>query len=330
MAFQNPHSNQLSGHSHGQVSRRWRRKWVTRLGSGLMALSLSVGAAIPALAADPFRANTTTTQHDIGPLTENAFEAIFKEGNYVKALDYLARAEAAEANEPLVHAMMASMAYLQGDFDAVAARANQTQVAAETLLATDPMRGHLYTAVGTFLEGAYVLKTQGVAKGTPTALGMLQQVFGALDDAEEINASDPELNLLKGYMDLMLAVNLPFSNPEEAIERMENYGSPIYLTQRGIAVGHRDLGNYDQALIAVDKALDAAPNNPELHYLKGQILRKQGAQGDSRQSFAKALEYTDQLPTSLVKQMTWEGCLVAGVLDGDECVAQRDAAVGAF
>ena len=316
-------------HTH-QPSFKWPRKLTTRFGSALMALSLSVGAAIPSFAADPFRAGTSSAQHDIGPLTEQAFEAIFKQGDYVKAMDVLSQAETAEADEPLVHAMMASMAYLQGDMEGVAARASGTQAAAEALRTSDPMRGHLYAAVGTFLEGAYILKTQGVAKGTPTALGMLQEVFGELDEAEALDPSDPELNLLKGYMDLMLAVNLPFSNPEEAIERMDEYGSPVYLTQRGIALGHRDLGNYAEALAAVEQAIDAAPNNPELHYLKGQILAKQGAQADSKVAFDEALKYADQLPTALVKQITWEGCAAAGQLSASECNAQRSSAVGGF
>jgi len=320
-------------HSHSSSS-RGSRHLTARLGSALVAfglgVGLSVGAALPGFAADPFRAGTASAQHDIGPLTESAFEAIFKQGDYVKAMSILEEAEKTEANEPLVHAMMASMAYLQGDFDGVATRASQTQAAAESLRVSDPMRAHLYAAVGTFLEGAYVLKTQGVAKGTPAALGMLQEVFGELDEAEALDATDPELNLLKGFMDLMLAVNLPFSNPEDAIERMDDYGSPVYLTQRGIALGHRDLGNYDQALSAVAQAIAAAPNNPELHYLKGQILTKQGARGDSTAAFNKALDYADQLPTALVRQMTWEGCVAAGQLTGDECVALRDSATGAF
>lgn len=311
-------------------STRQRHKLATRFGSGLAALSLSVGIALPAFAADPFRTNSSATAHAIGPLTEDAFEALFKEGDYLKAKDYLAQAETAEASEPLVHAMLASMEYLEGDLEGVLTRATQTQTAAEALRASDPLRGHLYAAVGTFLEGAYVLKTEGVAKGTPKALGMLQQVFSELDEAEALDATDPELNLLKGYMDLMLAVNLPFSNPEEAIGRMEDYGSPIYLTQRGIALGHRDLGNYDEALLAVDQALTAAPNNPELHYLKGQILAKQGAQADSAVSFNEALEYADQLPTALVKQITWEGCAAEGILNANECSAKRSAAQGAF
>lgn len=305
------------------------RKLVTKLGSGLVALSLSVGMALPSLAADPFRAGTSTAPHDIGPLTESAFKAIFKDGDYTTARQYLNQAETAESDEPLVHAMLASMAYLNDDFEAVYERAIATQTTAEALKASDPMRGHLYSAVGVFLEGSHVMKTEGVAKGTPKALGMLQKVFSELDEAESIAPNDPELNLLKGYMDLMLAVNLPFSNPEVSIARMDQHGSPTYLTQRGIAVGYRDLDKFDEAISAVDEALIAAPNNPELFYLKAQLLAKQGAGDDSARLFEEALEYADQLPTSLVQQITWEGCMVQG-FSGEQCKQEKDAAVGAF
>jgi tetratricopeptide (TPR) repeat protein len=97
-------------------------------------------------------------------------------------------------------------------------------------------------------------------------------VFQYLETAEKANPTDPELNLLKGYMDLILAVNLPFSSPQEAIERLETYGSPDYLVDRGIALAYRNLKQYDQALQFIDNALKATPNNPELMYLKGQIL----------------------------------------------------------
>jgi tetratricopeptide (TPR) repeat protein len=300
----------------------------TRLGSGLLAVLLGVGTALPTLAADPFRANTSTTPHSIGPLTEDAFEAIFKTGDYEAARTVLNKAKTDEADEPLVHAMLASMAYLSGDLEGVLDYAKSTQSAAQTLQSTDELRGHLYTAVGTFLEGAYVLKTEGVAQGTPRALGMLQTVFSEIDDAESIDPNDPELNLIKGYMDLMLAVNLPFSDPEEAISRMDAHGSPSYLTQRGIAVGYRDLGEYDQAVAAVDVAISAAPTNPELLYLKAQILAKKGgAQADSVKLFKQALTYADQLPTALVRQITWEGCVAEQL---PECEALRDQAVGAF
>lgn len=294
-----------------KLGRRSLRKRVTRFGSGLMALSLSLGVAFPALAADPFR---TGSSHEIGEHTEAAFQAIFQEGDYTSAREVLALAEQNEADEPLVHAMLASMAYLDGEagLPEVARRADLTRETAKALVESDPLRGHLYTAVGTFLKGAYVLKTQGVARGTPQALAMLQQVFSALDRAEAINPDDPELNLIKGYMDLMLAVNLPFSNPEEAIERMDAHGSPVYLTQRGIAVGYRDLEQYEDAMVAVNQALSAAPDNPELMYLKAQISKHLGNQAESTALFAQALTYADQLPSTVARRIRWEGCVAEG------------------
>lgn len=293
------------------------RKLATRAGSGLLALGLSLSVALPSLAADPFR---TTSPHDIGDNTEAAFKAIFRDGDYVGAREYLEDAKTTEGDEPLVHAMLASMAYLDADWDEVANRAELTKTKAQALVHTDPLRGHLYTAVGVFLEGAHVLKTRGVARGTPTALAMLQRVFSELDDAESINSNDPELNLLKGYMDLMLAVNLPFSNPAEAIARMDQYGSPIYLSQRGIAIGYRDLEQYDEAIAAVNQALGAAPENPELFYLKAQLLARQGAREESVVLFNQALDYADQLPQPLVQRITWEGCIAEGNA-GEECSA---------
>ena len=91
------------------TSSRFRsvRKLSIRVGRGLLALSLTVGTAFPTFAADPFR---TSSPHDIGELTEEAFRAIFEEADYVSAQEILARAETQEADEPLVHAMLASMA----------------------------------------------------------------------------------------------------------------------------------------------------------------------------------------------------------------------------
>jgi hypothetical protein len=73
--------------------------------------------------------------------------------------------------------------------------------------------------------------------GPVGALSKLQKVFQYLDEAKKIDPKDPELNLLTGYMDLMLAVNLPFSDPAQAVEKLEKYAAPSYLAYRGIAVG---------------------------------------------------------------------------------------------
>ena len=281
----------------------------------MLALSLSIGIALPGLAADPFR---KTNSHEIGDLTEDAFEALFKEGNYVKTRQILSQAEVQEAEEPLVHAMLAAMSYLDGDFQAVEQKAAMTKRTAIALESKDPLRSHLYQAVATFMEGAVVLKSQGVARGTPTALAMLQKVFNHMDAAEAIDAADPELNILKGYMDLMLAVNLPFSNPEGAISRMSQYGSPEYLSQRGIALGYRDLDRNEEGLAAIEKALQSAPNHPELLYLKGQLLLRLGQETNSANAFNKALEYRAQLPEAMVQKMIYEGCVAEGET-GDDC-----------
>jgi tetratricopeptide (TPR) repeat protein len=268
-----------------------------------LALSLGVSAALlwasPA-SADPFR---TSNPHQIGDKTEQAFKLLFEQGNYRQAAQVLQSAEA-----PLAYAMKAALAYIDRDWDTMGQNARLTRESAEQLLARDPLRGNLYIAAGQFLEGAHTLSTEGTVRATPAILGKLQQIFDSLGKAEKIDPQDPELNLLKGYMDLMLAVNLPFSNPNQAIERLETYAAPTYLAQRGIALGYRDLDQPEQALVAVDQAIQQTPNNPELLYLKAQILRKQDKGQESLRYFRQALTLQDQLPANLAYQIAWEQC----------------------
>lgn len=284
-----------------------------QLASAVAAVSAAVTLNLwvnPSFAADPFR---TSNPRPIGDRTEAAFKAIFQKGNYSEAQRYLEQAVTKEPNEPLAFAMKASLAYANQDWNALDTYAQKTSETAAKLIASDPLRGNLYAAVGQFLEGAAVLRREGTVRGTPQALSKLRQIYEYLDKAEAISKSDPELNLLKGYMDLMLAVNLPFSNPEQAIERLETSASPRYLADRGIALGYRDLKEYDQALNHVEKALKATSDNPELYYLKAQILREQGKkQKDATllrtavQNFDKAFAKKSQLPASVVKQLERE------------------------
>ncbi|MBD0334137.1 MAG: hypothetical protein ICV62_01485 [Cyanobacteria bacterium Co-bin13] len=271
-------------------------------------------ATLPAFAADPFR---TSNPHNIGDTSEAAFNAMFRAGNYVEARQLINTALASEPNEPMVQAMAAAMAYLDQDFAELERRAKLTQQKAQALVDTDPLRGHLYTAVGIFLEGGYVLQTQGITRGTPTALRMLQQVFNELGQAEDIDRNDPELSLLKGFMDLLLAVNLPFANPDQAIARLRN-SYPPYLANRGIAIGLRDLGRYDEAMREVNLALQAAPNNPDLIYLKAQINQMQGNTALSIPLYEQALAYANQMPNQMVWQIRFEKCLAEG-LAGEAC-----------
>lgn len=278
--------------------------------TGATVLSFSLWLS-PTLAADPFR---ETNQHPIGDKTEAAFKAMFQEGNYQAAERYLQQAQATEASEPLAYALRASLAYmLNKDFDSVSSNAEKILSTASQLTNKDPLRGNLYTAVGHFFQGAVAISREGTVKGTPQALSALRQVYQYLDKAEAVSASDPELNLIRGYMDLMLAVNLPFSNPEQAIARLEKFAAPRYLAYRGLAIGYRDLDQHSQALQAVEQALKVTADNPELYYLKAQILAEQGKEKNDQSvlkeavnNFDKAIAKKAQLPNDLVKQIERE------------------------
>ncbi|OKH12763.1 hypothetical protein NIES592_16185 [Fischerella major NIES-592] len=264
----------------------------------------------PSVAADPFR---TKEARNIGDKTEAAFKAIFQQGDYKAAEAYLQQALISEPNEPLAYAMKASLAYTNKDWTTLDTYSKKTLEIGQKLIASDPLRGNIYTAVGHFLEGAALVRRQGTVNGATQALSKLQEVYKYLDKAQAISANDPELNLLKGYMDLMLAVNLPFANPKQAIERLDKNAAPEYLADRGIAYGYRDLKQYNQALEYVNRALKATSNNPEVYYLKAQILRGMAGKEKNQEllqeaviNFDQALAKKSQLPAGLVKQIERE------------------------
>ena len=260
----------------------------------------------PSWAKDPFRDKNA---RDIGKHTEEAFEIIFLKGDYKAVSEELNKAEAEEPNEPLAHAMLASLAYTEKDWESIKQYADKTLASAQLLSQTDPVRGNLYLGVGHFLDGAYLYEKEGAL----AAINKLQQVFKYLDRAEDVDPNDPELNLIKGYMDLLLAVNLPFSSPDQAIARFEDNAAPNYLVERGLAVAYRDLKDYNQALKYADQALKTAPENPEHYYLKGQILRKIGREKNSIkiltqavENFELALEKSAQLPDFVLETLERE------------------------
>jgi tetratricopeptide (TPR) repeat protein len=250
---------------------------VLRLGlTKKMAIGASLAVMVmvnwmgPGLAGDPFRKNNP---RPIGDKTEAAFNAIFKQGNYLEAKKLIVEATEKEPQEPLSHAMRASLAFTDQDWNTLKTYSEKTKAAAKQMQGSDP---------------------------------------------------------LKGYMDLILAVNLPFSSPQEAIQRLETYGSPDYLVDRGIALAYRDLKQYDQALRFIDNALKATPDNPELMYLKGQILRIQGNTDKNTGSLKLALDYfnnalkkQEQLPESVKKQLNREHRKVQEEIKSLENTANR-------
>lgn len=286
----------------------------------------------PVLAADPFREGEEA--REIGENTEAAFRAMFEEGNYQNAQWYLEQAESLESEEPMIYAMLASLAYQQQDLQELKTYADQTMSAAKALSNQDLLRSNLYTAIAIFLEGAYILETQGMLRGAPVALDMLQDVFKYMNAAAQVDATDPELNLIRGYMDLFLALNLPFSDPQDAINKLEQYGSPRHLAYRGLALAYRDLDRHEKALEYIKKALEDVPENPELLYVKAQLLNSIAKRNnnnpstltEAQQSFEAALAQPQQLPKRIVAQIFYEQCKNLSRIDDQDrpCDPMRD------
>ncbi|HIK38884.1 MAG: hypothetical protein NZ901_09400 [Geminocystis sp.] len=273
-----------------------------RLLSVILTLSSLLLVSNSSLAGDPFR---TTNRRNISDETEAAFRILFEEGNYPLAKQRLvAYLDKNNTNnrykvDPLATALLASLAYTENNWEALASFAQKTIDNAKSLASVDPLRSNLYLAVGNFLMGASVYQIRGPI----AALERLQLVLDYLDRAKKIDPQDPELNLIQGYLNLFLALKLPFSSPRQAIADFQSYAAPSYLVNRGIAIAYRDLKEYDLALVFVDKALQATPSNPELYYLKGQILRAKGTKEnninllqEALRNFEIALSKKEQLP----------------------------------
>lgn len=277
----------------------WLSRSIQRIGVTGVLIGL---LATPSVAKDPFR---TTNQRPIDDRTEAVFRAAFERGDYKTAQNLLPQTP---TTEPLANALRAALAYQQGDLNSLSTYATRTRESAAQLVRTDPLRGNIYQATGSFLEGAYIVSAQGMVSGIPQALGKLQDAFRFLDAAEKIAPQDPELNLIKGLIDLNLAANvrLPLSSPDDAIQRLERYAGPRYLADFGLALGYRDLKQYDRALQAINRALQAAPDNPQFNYAKAQILVRQGQRAQSVPLFQKALNKKDQLPPTLVNAIQRE------------------------
>jgi tetratricopeptide (TPR) repeat protein len=249
---------------------------------------------------------------------ERAKESMFLEGDYVKAKQYLEAALQSEPNEPLTYAMNTLYPFSSGDFEKVKEYGEKTTKAAEQLMKTNPMRGNLYQGVGLAILGAYEMKkANGGALG---ALSKLQKVFEYMDKAKKLDPNNSELNMIKGYMDLLLAVNVPFSDTSQAIEQLKN-AEPRYLALRGMYVGYRDLKEYDKASLAINAALKLAPTNPELIYYKAQLLgirgREQKNETDLRESiklFETAYQQRDRLLLGTLAQILSERCQAKSAL----------------
>jgi predicted Zn-dependent protease len=74
----------------------------------------------------------------------------------------------------------------------------------------------------------------------------------------------------------------------------------------------------------VDRALALTPGNPDLLYLKAQILVRQEKKNESLEFFKKALDKQAQMLKGNVAQITYEQCRVQSSIDnvGRDCYAE--------
>lgn len=274
------------------------RTYWALLGCGI-CLGMGIGAwgGDLAWASDPFRSGEAA--RPIGPEVEEAFEAFFCAGQYQNSGGKLELAREASPEEPMIYALLAALAYQDQDQAAFAQLATQTREVATALEQQDPLRGNLYEGVGYGLEAANVVLENGVVLGLPKAVPTLNNLFASIREARQIDPDDPELNLLNGYMDLLLTYR------DRSLEQFQKAG-PDYLAYRGQALAYRDLKQYPQALAAVDQAIAASCDNPELYYLKAQILAAQEQYAAAVPLFDQALQAAEQLPEGLVADIQVE------------------------
>lgn len=267
----------------------------------MLAAVITIATVSPSFAADPFR---TSNARAIGNETQKAFELMFKEGDYAAAVKQLDLAVRTEASDPLLFALRASTAYAKEDYLVMQDAGKRVRSNAQALKGVDNLRAYMYIAVSDLIEAGYIVKTEGLSSA-PKALPLVQSVFDNIQKAKDLDSNDPELNLVKGYIDMLIASVLPLSDLETALESLKQYAAPDYLKWRGIALAYRDARKPDLALDAVNKALTAAPNNPELHYLKGQVLWMQGGGNipAAKKQFELALSKSNQMNPSLLSEI---------------------------
>lgn len=247
-----------------------------------------------ASAADPFRVGIKA--RPIGPSLQSAFEDFFRFGKYQSSTQKLTQAQTENPNEPLVYTLLAATAYQNRQKDVFLTTLPKIRETSQTLMSKDAARSHLYKGIAQGLEG-YFLKDS--VTSLPKALTYASSMLLEIDKAHQLSPNDPEINLFVGF------INLVLNKHDEALTNFQKAGPP-YLALRGQALVYRDTKDYGNAQVAVDKAIAAASQNPELFYLKAQILVLQNKPTEAVALFDKALLLGDQLPAGTRKQIIKE------------------------
>ncbi|MEI6429363.1 MAG: Sll0314/Alr1548 family TPR repeat-containing protein [Pseudanabaena sp. ELA607] len=278
---------------------------------------LTIAAALPSYAADPFRTAAQKPRASIGDATSKAFELMFRQGNFPGAVQQIdvALASRKDNQDPLIYAMRASVGFVRDDLEEMRKYGAEVRKYAHALRRSDRLRFHLYTGVSDLIEAGYIFRTQGITS-VGRVLPIVNRALDHIRTAQDIDEKDPELNLIKGFMDILIASALPGSELDSALVSLQKYASPDYLKWRGIAMAYRDAKRNAEALEAINQAINSASGktnppanevgNPDLSYLKAQILRMNGKQNESLDYFLASLAQAKQLPPQTLEAVQIE------------------------
>jgi tetratricopeptide (TPR) repeat protein len=250
--------------------------------------------ASSALAADPFRVGFKA--RPMGASLQSAFEDFFRYGRYQSSDQKLTKAQAENPNEPLVYTLQAATAYQNQQKDVFLTTLPKIRAASKAIAEKDVARSHLYRGIAQGLEG-YFLKDS--VTDLPKTLTYASSMLLEIDKAHQLSPNDPEINLFVGF------INMVLGKRDEALTNFQKAGPP-YLALRGQALVYRDTKDYPNAQIAVDKAIAVAPKNPELLYLKAQILSLQKNPTEAVKYFDQAIKLGNELPEGTLKQINKE------------------------
>lgn len=89
----------------------------------------------------------------------------------------------------------------------------------------------------------------------------------------------------------------------------------------GLALLMTRLGQYDQAIGWLERALEADPTDPYAHYLRGRVLRLQGQLGAARDALASCLRLRDDFVLAIAEMASLQGQIAADGAGEDQAQA---------
>lgn len=89
----------------------------------------------------------------------------------------------------------------------------------------------------------------------------------------------------------------------------------------GLALLYQRLGQYDQSIQWIDRALEADPQDPYSHYLRGRTLRLQGQLGGAQEALTSALRLRDDFVPAVAEMAAVQSARASSALGEEQATA---------